>query len=104
MKSSFGISPVLLVILVACLSSAVSAAGMLEWYDGFALNGIWRVMTYNVFYKYIASYLCANYGSYLVTMVGLFTDEEVEANESVAAENCTAGFEAMYAAVWYTAG
>ena len=105
MKSSFGISPFLLVILVACLSSAVSAAGFLEWYDGFALIGIWRVMT-SFFYKMIASYVCANYGGILITMVGasLVSDAAVTANEDNVAEVCQLGFDNMYAAVWYKTG
>ena len=49
-------SPIVLVVLLACMSIGASAAlsestiGLLKKYDDFALYNIWRTMTYTAFY------------------------------------------------------
>ena len=92
-----------LTIVLACIFGVSNAAlaDTLKWYDSFALNNIWRAMTYNTYYRFITAYICNSYATYLADAAGLFTADDITAAGYDAKELCNTGLTKVYNAVWY---
>ena len=80
---NFVTSPIVLAIVLACMSIGAQAALTAEmtewlvWYDDMALYNIWRLMMWTVYYQFLPAYVCANYGTFLAVNSGLFEEDDV---------------------------
>merc|ERR1719510_1171541 len=94
------------VLMIETLAISDAMNDYLEMYEDFALATIWKNMVYMTWYKYVASWVCDNYSTYLFG----FLESTLSITEATVAATidgptlCMTGFELMYRTVWYTKG
>ena len=94
----------LLVLDVMAIGSGLNS--FLEFYEDFALATMWKNMIYYTWYKYLGSFVCDSYSTYLFgflqSTLGV-TEDTVKATID-GPTLCMKGFDLMYRTVWYTKG
>ena len=54
------------VLMIETLAISDAMNDYLEMYEDFALATVWKNMVYMTWYKYVASFICDSYATYLV--------------------------------------
>ena len=94
------------VLMIETLAISDSMKEYLEMYEDFALATVWKNMVYMTWYKYVASFVCDTYSTYLVGFLQstLGVTEATVSSTIDGPKLCMDGFELMYRTVWYTKG
>ena len=94
------------ILMIETLAISDSLNSLLEQYEDFALATVWKNMVYMTWYKYVASWVCDNYSTYLFG----FLESTLSITEATVAATidgptlCMKGFDLMFRTVWYTKG
>ena len=78
----------------------------LEMYEDFALATMWKNMVYYTWYKYLGSFVCDTYATYLFGFLQstLNVSEDTVKATIDGPTLCMKGFDLMFRTVWYTKG